>query len=736
MKKSFFSRILITYSVIICAMLLLFFSVFIILMQRDARQQRTQYLNDSFSSYVRSSENAFDSIFFISQNIKSMASMDLFAFSGGKTYYEKMTLLHQEMRDYASLVNSLVTTGGYGFFVHKLGDDTAVTHQKTQRLDALLEEMGLDPRVYRDAVKGLDNKRQMGSTYLLTDDHILYLAQKDYVDTRLVVTVYAKMDNLNLYPVDPEMQVGFVSDGTVTDLRTPRTAPIPNDGGWPGELSVLQSDGIQYFWTPSSYLGITYYYYLDSPSAAGEIAVTVLQVGLLLVLTCGIALALITAFSYRLYRPIDRLVNTLLSYEEANPSPTSQGELDYIAGQVVRIRHENQELVEKLETSGSALRAELVGSLLRGDYNEDQVYRELDAHGLSWLTESTVPVLFDSGPSWNNRITDDVAELLWQQMSDRFRCEKYLDYSGRLCILVQDSSDELRTSLNEIVTSVNAAFGLHLSIFIGPCNQGLERIRAGYIQVNRIVENRNRIGERTIYTYEEYRALPVKTAIYPIHNERLLIESAARGDGKETKRLLGYLFSEYVEPAFTNKESRDLILFALLNTYNRVLQQSGVEAEQVVPEGEVVFLELRQCPDANTLHRYVDGLFDRTLAAIRKSQRLSEQDMGEALSSYIADNLHKDISLLEIAENFNLSPNYMSALFKSTMGANFKDYLSEARFRRALEILEEEPGIRVGDLANRVGVANVNTFIRLFKKYSGTSPGQYVRRGGNGIDHT
>ena len=101
-------------------------------------------------------------------------------------------------------------------------------------------------------------------------------------------------------------------------------------------------------------------------------------------------------------------------------------------------------------------------------------------------------------------------------------------------------------------------------------------------------------------------------------------------------------------------------------------------------------------------------------------------DLRERLEEYILQHLSEDISLYDVAEHFGLSFHYMSVVFKNKMDNNFKEYLSYQRYVRALELMQENPKIKISEVAAQIGISNVNTFIRIFKKYSGTTPKQYV----------
>ena len=67
------------------------------------------------------------------------------------------------------------------------------------------------------------------------------------------------------------------------------------------------------------------------------------------------------------------------------------------------------------------------------------------------------------------------------------------------------------------------------------------------------------------------------------------------------------------------------------------------------------------------------------------------------------------------------------------MDNNFKEYLSYQRYLKALSLMQENPEIKIKDLASQVGIQNVNTFIRIFKKYSDDiTPKQYLDKIRNG----
>lgn len=112
--------------------------------------------------------------------------------------------------------------------------------------------------------------------------------------------------------------------------------------------------------------------------------------------------------------------------------------------------------------------------------------------------------------------------------------------------------------------------------------------------------------------------------------------------------------------------------------------------------------------------------------ALEKKSRL-ESNMSSKMINYIHENYNKDISLDNISEHLNLSQGYVSTMFKYYTGENFKDYLNYYRVKKAKEILENG-NHKINEVADMVGCNHINTFIRIFKKYEGISPSQYVQK--------
>lgn len=88
------------------------------------------------------------------------------------------------------------------------------------------------------------------------------------------------------------------------------------------------------------------------------------------------------------------------------------------------------------------------------------------------------------------------------------------------------------------------------------------------------------------------------------------------------------------------------------------------------------------------------------------------------------DNLKISLNLL--AEEFHLSPQYISQLFKSEIGVNFLTYLTNHRMERAKKLLLST-ALPVSEVAEQSGYGDYRVFTKGFKKSEGVTPSQYRR---------
>lgn len=94
------------------------------------------------------------------------------------------------------------------------------------------------------------------------------------------------------------------------------------------------------------------------------------------------------------------------------------------------------------------------------------------------------------------------------------------------------------------------------------------------------------------------------------------------------------------------------------------------------------------------------------------------------IMKYISTCYHDNISLADVAAVVNLSPNYISQVFKKATGSTFSHYLTNLRIDHAKKLLSTTD-ISINDISLQAGFNDYFYFLKTFKKYTGKTPSEY-----------
>lgn len=92
--------------------------------------------------------------------------------------------------------------------------------------------------------------------------------------------------------------------------------------------------------------------------------------------------------------------------------------------------------------------------------------------------------------------------------------------------------------------------------------------------------------------------------------------------------------------------------------------------------------------------------------------------------SYVQEHIHEDISLQALAEKFYYNPSYFTRMFKKYTGLAPTQYINKARLDRA-KLLLKTTDLQIREISQKTGFCDVFYFSKSFKNYTGFSPSDY-----------
>lgn len=154
----------------------------------------------------------------------------------------------------------------------------------------------------------------------------------------------------------------------------------------------------------------------------------------------------------------------------------------------------------------------------------------------------------------------------------------------------------------------------------------------------------------------------------------------------------------------------------LIWVISRVMEEIGVESD-------VLYFSM-QPKDYRMLKKETAQFIALMRNAYRIHGTRLEEDKVHQIKQYITDHSHEDISLETLASKVELSPIYISKIFKEKLGVNYIDFLTQCRIEKTKKLLADS-GLSLKEITFEVGYHDPNYFSKVFKKMCGISPSDY-----------
>ncbi|GAE36773.1 response regulator [Halalkalibacter akibai] len=294
------------------------------------------------------------------------------------------------------------------------------------------------------------------------------------------------------------------------------------------------------------------------------------------------------------------------------------------------------------------------------------------------------------------------------------------DKMNRLPVLIQVGKRESNQKIGvrdlavtcgkEIIKKVQSFYpNYNLSIGIGRVYNEIEKFVQSYHEALFALSSLKQPNTCEYYN-QHLKSKPTEgTIAYPYQSEKLLLETITSGD----KEKVATRYRKYMEELTYYCEQRNETVEEKLSEFIVLLDR------QIIDSG----ISLQTSLDCQSISQFQDKLV-QIANHIYMMYYSKNQDVMLVAKDYIIEHYEKALTLEEVAEVVQLSPQYFSKIFKERVGSSFIDYLTELRVEKAKDLMRSK-GISVKEVCYEVGYKDPNYFSRVFKKHTGISPSDY-----------
>lgn len=271
-------------------------------------------------------------------------------------------------------------------------------------------------------------------------------------------------------------------------------------------------------------------------------------------------------------------------------------------------------------------------------------------------------------------------------------------------------------SLVKAILSISESRQEGWFVGIGPVCESLEDIRNSY-QKSLIATMDMSLPSRYRFSSDVPSLEKAGDAAFVKQQEKKLFDFIRLGEWDSIDRLVTDLIRRFEQDGANIHWTQQRTLEFLWITA-RVMEEMGIDA--TIPYYTI------QAKDHRQLLVETLQVVGRLKKVYLKHYDRLEVDKIHQIKQYIMDHSHKDISLDALARKVELSPIYLSKMFKEKLGVNYIDFLTSCRIDKAKKLLGD-PQKSLKEISFEIGYHEPNYFSKVFKKMNEVSPKEYRR---------
>ncbi|NCD04701.1 MAG: response regulator [Spirochaetia bacterium] len=402
----------------------------------------------------------------------------------------------------------------------------------------------------------------------------------------------------------------------------------------------------------------------------------------------------------------------------------------------IESERENAELLNKyhqeMEEKKLISKNKFILDLLANKFSLAQILEKSKKYDFNLVSNNYSIILlklkFKCLENKNDQLINDIYEALPIE-DDWIIFNRGYEGLGVLCVnfnlkYIEDCKNKISQYLNQF--SDITYFGT-----IGPCVNRISKIVESYEMANKAFAMRFFLNENNIIAY--YKDLFVmedkKNNIYLNKLQDNVIDKTyikrflKLGELSEISQFISELLDNIDKTALSSPSYRHYLLIDSCICCSDFLKSIKI------PYSDLSNISV-SCATSLSMEEFRDSLFKLLEVSINLRNSISwgkHIEIIEKAKAFMENNFrNKDISLISVANEMNISPNYLSALFSTETHETFIEYLTKLRLEKAKDLLVSS-NLRSSEIAYTIGYQDAHYFSYIFKKYTSMSPRDYKK---------
>ena len=463
--------------------------------------------------------------------------------------------------------------------------------------------------------------------------------------------------------------------------------------------------------------------------------------GFIVFLSIGLLVSWILA--KRNLGPIDKLIS-FIEEDIKEQKSKDDNEYEFIDKVLHKIKSEREQFNENIENLNKKLKNQFLKKLLDGSIEPKTIDEMKSVYSIDINNEKYYVAVFFYVDDLNNLIfretteenvepNIEIAKFFIANMIEEMFSEEFDVITAQIDTytvgLINFDKEQVRDSIYNIANIINTGinylktkFGIAVSASISNSHQGYIGIQSAYSEALESMEYQILMGSGRVILFRDIHIdVEQEEDYYFLKDIRKWSQMVLAKDLENAMKTIDDIFNKWFVDDLHPANLIRYRMNEIINTTINIIKEIKISHNY---QYSCIINKLIECKSLPELRNEIINILINLQNNLNKETE-GDIDLHVMVMDYINKNYHlQKLNISMIADIYNVNISYLSNEFKKKTGIGALDYLQITRIEKAKELLRNTEK-KNKEILSEVGFTNEVSFIRVFKRLEGITPGQF-----------
>jgi len=277
---------------------------------------------------------------------------------------------------------------------------------------------------------------------------------------------------------------------------------------------------------------------------------------------------------------------------------------------------------------------------------------------------------------------------------------------------------------------VSKYFRFTVSVGVSRQVHRLVEIRNAYLETAISLQNKLILGNGKVIEYRSIMESNRNSGFYPMKLNEEILSALRRHERDEAVQAL-HMIRDHIQIRQLPVDFTYAIMMSLVSICLSYITEMGGNIETILGEEFRPYQHIKKITSLEDSFDWLTQLFEQTIIHYREQKVSRVQKIARNVQEYIEEHYgDSELSVENIAKHFHLDSSYIRKAFAKEFNMNIAEFMTQTRMKQA-KLYLDTTNMKLQELSERIGYSDAGYFSKVFKKYCGLLPSEYVIKKSN-----